>query len=357
VNARRRSPRPRLWLVNGLAASQGGIVRVLECICSELVQTELVMVALAPNGADLPAAIPQRHPQSGSRLRDVVTSVAPKRPIACDVRLDVGPSLYFGARAFRRILIVNDLGFRNPNLTHISRMQKVYRRIVTWRALTKSDSVVCISETSATEVRTYYPDASAKISVLPLPVSHVAMDRRPAQAVIGSSSPSLSATKVLMFGHSPHKGVKIALDAARLDPNLQLSVVAPVSVSNSYSRQWPGLINLPNVHLLHEIGDEELVREYESTDVFCMPSEYEGYGLPVAEALSLGVPTVISDIPVLASTGRGYAIVMKQRTGEGLLSAIREALRMSPEHWKAAADVFALWTWKAWVDHLRALGR
>jgi len=47
-----------------------------------------------------------------------------------------------------------------------------------------------------------------------------------------------------------------------------------------------------------KINDFHLNTLYNSADVFVFPSTYEGYGLPVMEALSCGTPVMCSDIPV-----------------------------------------------------------
>jgi glycosyltransferase involved in cell wall biosynthesis len=58
-----------------------------------------------------------------------------------------------------------------------------------------------------------------------------------------------------------------------------------------------------------------------------MPSFAEGYGLPVIEALSLGVPTIASDIPIFRETAGDSALLISPLDGLGWKNAIEEFAR------------------------------
>jgi len=48
----------------------------------------------------------------------------------------------------------------------------------------------------------------------------------------------------------------------------------------------------PGVDVLGRLSDAELVAEYQRAWVFCLPSAYEGFGIPYVEAMASGVPVV-----------------------------------------------------------------
>ena len=62
-----------------------------------------------------------------------------------------------------------------------------------------------------------------------------------------------------------------------------------------------------------------------------MPSEAEGFGLPVVEALACGIPVIASDLPVLREVG-GEAVEYR-RVGDvsGWAEAVLAMLSESPE--------------------------
>ena len=59
------------------------------------------------------------------------------------------------------------------------------------------------------------------------------------------------------------------------------------------------------------IPQEDAPAFYQQADLFCMSAIYEGFGMPIIEALTSGTPVVASDIPVLREAG-GDAVLYAQ---------------------------------------------
>ena len=83
------------------------------------------------------------------------------------------------------------------------------------------------------------------------------------------------------------------------------------------------------------VSEAELAALYRSSWVFCLPSTYEGFGIPYAEALASGVPVVASSNPgsryVLAD-GRYGDIVADEEIGGRLVE-----LLTNEDEWRSAA--------------------
>lgn len=75
------------------------------------------------------------------------------------------------------------------------------------------------------------------------------------------------------------------------------------------------------------IPREELYEWYRRSRAFIFPSEFEGFGLPVSEALAAGLPTACSDIEPLRSVAAGAAWLFPPQDEEAMLAAIEKLAR------------------------------
>ena len=74
------------------------------------------------------------------------------------------------------------------------------------------------------------------------------------------------------------------------------------------------------------VSDEELAALYSACSVFVYPSLYEGFGLPLLEAMACGAPVITSQIPSIRETvGSAARLVVPTDVG-GLAQAIVKVL-------------------------------
>jgi glycosyltransferase involved in cell wall biosynthesis len=77
------------------------------------------------------------------------------------------------------------------------------------------------------------------------------------------------------------------------------------------------------------IADEKQALWYAAADLFVYPSLYEGFGLPVAEAMACGTPVVTSDVSSLPEVGGPWAVGVNPRDTAALAHAMQSVLRGS----------------------------
>jgi glycosyltransferase involved in cell wall biosynthesis len=75
-----------------------------------------------------------------------------------------------------------------------------------------------------------------------------------------------------------------------------------------------------NIHHLNYLPDEAVIECYRHADVFVYPSHYEGFGLPVLEAMTLGTPVVCSNNSSLPEVA-GDAAIMIDADDAGQIAA------------------------------------
>ncbi|HWY80310.1 MAG TPA: glycosyltransferase family 1 protein [Candidatus Sulfotelmatobacter sp.] len=81
-----------------------------------------------------------------------------------------------------------------------------------------------------------------------------------------------------------------------------------------------------NVHLLGFIPTEDLVRLYNLASVFVFPSVYEGFGLPIIEAMQSGCPVIISHEGCMPEVGGDAVAYFDGYQTESLINSLKKVL-------------------------------
>jgi glycosyltransferase involved in cell wall biosynthesis len=110
---------------------------------------------------------------------------------------------------------------------------------------------------------------------------------------------------ILAVGNGlPHKNLGVLM---RLTRRLsRLIVFAGVSKPNQH--HWQALYPNANVKWIAQTKDSDLPALIKGAFCLAQPSKLEGYGYPPLEAMACGIPTVVSDIPVLVETAGNHAL-------------------------------------------------
>jgi alpha-1,3-rhamnosyl/mannosyltransferase len=88
---------------------------------------------------------------------------------------------------------------------------------------------------------------------------------------------------------------------------------------------------LGRIRLVGYVSDRDLAALYRNTILFVMPSVYEGFGMPVVEAMACGARIALSRIPVFEEVAGSYARYVDPMDVAGWRHAIEEAIGEGPE--------------------------
>ena len=97
---------------------------------------------------------------------------------------------------------------------------------------------------------------------------------------------------------------------------------------------WPLLdddLQLLAVGDLGYVPHERLPDLYRGASVFVYPSRFEGFGIPVVEAMACGIPCVVSDHPSLDEASGDAAVRVDPESPEAIAAGVRDALRRRDE--------------------------
>jgi glycosyltransferase involved in cell wall biosynthesis len=119
----------------------------------------------------------------------------------------------------------------------------------------------------------------------------------------------------------PRKNLPRLAEAARR-ARMELRAVGAIG--------W-GAVGLDGVHYVGEASDEELACLYRGAAVVAYPSLYEGFGIPVLEAMACGAPVVTSRGGATEEIAGGAAVLVDPLEVESIASGLGEALARRAE--------------------------
>lgn len=116
-----------------------------------------------------------------------------------------------------------------------------------------------------------------------------------------------------------------------------------------------GLLTRPHVIEVSGLGTAALIRLLKNARALLMPSWAEGYGLPIAEALTLGTPVVASQIPVFHEVSQGCAILKHPFDGVGWRETIKSLIDGNSPALRDVRAQAARFSPPTWPDYFRGV--
>lgn len=139
-----------------------------------------------------------------------------------------------------------------------------------------------------------------------------------------------------------------------------------IRVGGSFTKEQEVLVSelglARSIVVLPHLPRNVLAAVYRRADIVLLPSEREGFGLPIVEALACGTPVVASDSPVLREVGGDAAqyctVGNVSAWTEAVIQSLRETQQRSPE-WQDRCDAgiaqAGKFSWTQYTDKMVAL--
>jgi glycosyltransferase involved in cell wall biosynthesis len=228
------------------------------------------------------------------------------------------------------VVTVHDLAvLRHPDA--FNAWSRAYGRAVLPRVARAARRLIAVSEFTAQEVVDLLGVSESKIDVIPNAVGPPFVDDGDAAAgdyVLAVST--LEPRKNLL-------GLVEGFRRANLN-GTELRVVG--------ARGWGG-VSVPEgdgVRWLGEVSDDELARQYRGAACAAYVSIYEGFGLPVLEAMACGTAVVSSDLPPVREFARGV-VTVDPADPDSIAAGLNEALARRDELGREGRAAAAEYDW------------
>lgn len=233
------------------------------------------------------------------------------------------------------VITVHDLmAIEAPHL-YLKGIERLVRRAyypqAVWRALRDATRIIAQSQATADRIIAFVPEAAARIRVIMQgteagfrPADNPASAKARAAELIGGDWPYL----LVIGANTATKRHDLAIEAfaAAVRPPWRLVLLQRRLRSRQLVTLAQRLGIADRVIWLEALAPDHVITLLQCAEALLQPSVYEGFGLPVLEAMACGCPVVASEIPPFCEITDGAAFLVPPGNVEKLGAGLRRVV-------------------------------
>ncbi len=193
----------------------------------------------------------------------------------------------------------------------------------------KAEKIITISESSKSDIIKEYRVKSEKVHVI-YPGIRIEKNLKNITNMEDLRKKfNIKEEYILFVGTlQPRKNIVKLIEAfSKLDGDLHLVIVGKKGWNYEEILNAPKKFGVESkVIFIQEASDEDLPVLYKNAKFFILPSLYEGFGLPVLEAMSYGTPVITSNISSLPEAGGNAALYVNPNDAKDIFDKMKKLL-------------------------------
>lgn len=235
------------------------------------------------------------------------------------------------SKKVKTLTVIHDLAFLHyPEFVQSRNLARLKKFVPL--AIKKSDRIVAVSEHTKSDIVKSYKVDPQKIDVVSNAVNHKVFFPQQLKNNVQKKY-SLPDSYILFIGNiEPRKNILGIIEAFGKLP-AQLQAVHPLVLVGGKGWNDEGIVTALNNSSAKEhivrvgyVDDDDLAQVYAGAQIFVFPSFYEGFGLPVLEAMASGTPVITSKVSSLPEVGGDAVLYVDPKKSNTIAEAMKKLL-------------------------------
>jgi glycosyltransferase involved in cell wall biosynthesis len=244
---------------------------------------------------------------------------------------------FFVPKKIKIATIIHDVSFK-VYAKFIKFSDLFFLKILIPLSFRRADKIIGVSKFTAEEIKKYYKVDENKVAWIHNAVSgdFLQQDVSPEKIAEVKKKYDLPDGYILYIGTlQPRKNIPVLIEAyAKIKLGIDAKLVIAGGRKHNFNQRIETTVSelgLENdVFFPGFIDEEDKAAIMKGARVFCFPSLYEGFGIPILEAMAVGTPVIVSDIPPHREIAEDCALYFEPKNPVDLAAKIRRLFNEPP---------------------------